>query len=125
MGLTNTFYLTNNDSSEVAVLTSQKVMQSVDFDFNGTDWIATVRETSNSLNLGSNGYFWFKYGDQTSYNYDVLETGAGYSLLFNNGNNGNDIIIAIDVAPVPIPGAALLLASGMLGLGWLKRRSEA
>jgi hypothetical protein len=71
------------------------------------------------LSLGSNPYFWFAYGGQTTYSYNELDPNKVYDLLFADGSV---TITANDVAPVPIPGAALLLGSGLLGLGWLRQR---
>ena len=68
-------------------------------------------------NNGVPGGFW-----ETGYS----ANGITQILLTGNQDYFSDYALAaIDVAPVPLPGALVLLLSGLIGLGVLKRRASA
>jgi hypothetical protein len=118
------WYSTDGDTNFFSV-DVEYLSGSLSSDFNITDEAnsssLTVLSTGGmDLDLGTNGYFLFNFNNE-SYSYKEMENNKQYALKFSSDAQFN----VTDAAPVPIPGAALLLASGMLGLGWLKRRSEA
>jgi hypothetical protein len=122
---TQTFYLLNDNNVELEVLSGAGGTTAY-LTKDANIWYAGNNPGDLTLNLGSTGHFWFKYGNLTSYDYEIVQEQKIYNLSFDDGGQSVQIVTGIDIAPVPIPGAALLLGSGLLGLGWLKvrRRSK-
>jgi hypothetical protein len=120
--LSSDFNITDeaNSSSLTVLSTTDASPATVYFTHSSGKIWASLTDGGMDLDLGTNGYFLFNFNNE-SYSYKEMENNKQYALKFSSDAQFN----VTDAAPVPIPGAALLLASGMLGLGWLKRRSEA
>jgi hypothetical protein len=56
----------------------------------------------------------------------LLLSGSDAVILFNdNGSRDadfDDMAVRVQISPVPLPGAAVLLVTGLAGLGWMRRR---
>jgi hypothetical protein len=117
-GIKQNFFLTDtNRANDLTVLTPGETGKTVFFTLSSGTWYASLTkgDINSALNLGSSGHFLYKYGNETNYDYWTLDPNKQYLLEFpTSTNNDGALIQANDVAPVPIPGAALLLASGML-----------
>ncbi len=92
----------------------------VAFTASGGSWTATVDGTGNSLSLGDSPVFHLGFFDGSS----TWMTDTGYS-----GDNssyvisfGADYVTQVDADPVPVPGAVWMLASGLLGFFFIRRR---
>jgi len=88
------------------------------YDLSGGNWKPALTKglfyPDRGLNFGAKGYYWYRYSDDTFHYYKARPITQRF-LKFEVQKDNN-------VAPVPIPGAALLLASGLLGLGWMNQR---
>jgi hypothetical protein len=98
---------------------------------NNSNWYAnfTKDDLTGAFSLGATPDFMFMFsdtncnGDITSY--DVVLDGEDSYVLTANCATGAPImtVIVSDVTPVPIPGAFILLGSGLLGLLGIRRRA--
>ncbi|MBC8440380.1 MAG: hypothetical protein H8D87_11925 [Deltaproteobacteria bacterium] len=68
--------------------------------------------------------FGFYFFDGSIFNTDYTYTGGGTEYLLTWSNGVDVMLFASDVAPVPIPTAALLLGSGLVGLVGFRRRRQ-
>jgi hypothetical protein len=125
-GIAQEFSVTNKiDTLNVFSAGKYVPAKSIDFQYDGKSgkWYAFVAKNSSNansgVNLGAAGYFWYQYMNMNS-TYRPTETDPGkqYSLEFEDGAQHDTNV----VSSVPIPGAALLLVSGLLGLVWLNQR---
>jgi hypothetical protein len=93
----------------------------IQYDDKSSNWYVNAAKGSiksnSGLNLGASSYFWYQHMP-SKYHYDETDPGKQLPLDFDDGIQ----IGTKGILPVPIPGAALLLASGLLGLCWLNQR---
>ena len=97
--------------------------------YNVTFSLLLVTPTSGDLSVtfGSSALAFLNPGSDTWTTQSFVETATSASTLLtvagNNGPDWNEITnISVTPATVPLPAAAWLLASGMLGLGLIMRR---
>jgi hypothetical protein len=78
--------------------------------------ILTVANVTGSLNLGASGYFGFYFTDDSgnrtgTYVLNLADDGLSYDL-----SSGGATVTISDASPIPLPPAAILLGSGLVGL---------
>lgn len=93
---------------------------------NGTStWYADTVAGGQTLLLGENAQFGIAFSNDsgTWFDYDLTGTSGAYALM---GSNSETVLLIHDAETVhtPIPGAALLLGSGLFGLAAVRRRSR-
>ena len=93
------------------------------FNLSGNNLTLTVTNPSSGLAIYGSGNNWFFTAPYStslgSYSFTVAGT------LANGTSGGNYLIGFAQVAPVPIPPAALLFGSALIGLASLKRKKAA
>ncbi len=119
---TSDFYLTNLSGGQALFIFKNgdtfPLNNTVTFSHDGTNWTAT--NTYGNLTLGSYLYFGFKFDSLPTYNY----YGSGDMWYFDDGSGTAGVTVsAADVRPVPIPAAALLLGSGLVGLFTIRKKT--
>jgi len=89
----------------------------------GSTWYAnTSQSTTGAIEL-DNGLFGFQFGDDDQYGISEAYIGP-YSYLLLDLDSGDDLmwVNITGASPVPIPSAALLLGSGLIGIIGIRRR---
>lgn len=123
----NAFYLYDFDEgvSDSLLLFTDGVYNStsVYFVLDSGAWYAGLSAGAKTLDLGSTRdfgfYFWDGTQAYTSYSLTTLDPGEAYRLA--DANTGMSVSVS-DIAPVPLPGAALLMASGLVAFAAYRRK---
>lgn len=124
---TGNFYIF--DDSAVGNLQSATGLQlaSADqlvFSMNGANWDVTSTVSSTTLTLTGSTQFIFAERVGTTFSQETTANLLGpnnWQLIFGSGAQ----LQAVDVAPVPVPPAVMLMGSGLLGLLGIARRRKA
>jgi len=85
----------------------------------GTSWMITITNGTyqgDSLNIGDSKdfSFYFRNNDGSIYDTDPGITGGYFNYGFSSNDGGR--IVGADLNPVPLPGSAIFLFSGIMGL---------
>ena len=112
-----------NDSEMLAL----ESIDTVSFSNTTTGWTATG--SNGSINLGDDDHFLFGVLDTRQeapeWSFALMEYEEESPNVWKLDFKASGSLIAVDVAPVPIPPAALLFGSAVLGLITISRRKKA
>jgi len=110
--------ITDVDSSTPGLIDFYEISFDFEEDLNdyqeGSFTLATLSFTASTTSTGTSALLFS----------DVMLSDAGWSSLTADTINSGSIEVASASSPVPEPATVLLLASGLLGMGFLKRRQE-
>lgn len=93
------------------------------FTLDSGTWYAGLTPGAKTLDLGPTNRFGFFFGNPSNpvnYSYSVVYPDKIYRLISANST----VLIEVDAKPVPVPGAAFLLGSGLLGLLGIRTRRQ-